>query len=394
MSYLLISYHIQEIGSEGLAKLSAEDDSTGSEKLVRLKEQLQLEEVFRLSTCNRVEYLFYSRDIGQLIDRINHRHSLPIDAAKFYSSDESVVQHLLEVALSMDSMVFGESQILGQLKRAFQEALKSEPIGPKISALLQEVLKHAKRIRTETRLRSIHTSVATVAARHFLMQQEPSSDPVLLVGAGETNQLVARYLTKHGRRPLLWANRSLDRALACQKEFGGELLTWSDFLAAKLPPLSACFLATSAGEPIFLPAHWQSSQCPWVFDLSIPPNATAEEMRSCGAHYIGMDELGESLAREQENYQLLKQQLRDKIRQAGQEILRLLEEKKLDPLIAESVENIDFLLSSAFQNLPKELADLSSAQRQALKQWSRALMQKTKHEHIQQLKRLRKKDSE
>lgn len=388
MSYLLISYHIQEMGSEGLSKLSYSEESR-DRQLLDLKENLGAKELFHLATCNRVEYLFHTDNLEELLENINTSKQLPLDTARFFSSKESVVQHLLEVALSMDSMIFGENQILGQLKTAYQESLKFKSLGPQTSGLIQEILKHAKKIRSETKLRNIHTSVATVAAREFT-ERGSKTDKILFIGAGETNQLAARYLHKYGFRNFVWCNRSAEKAKQMAKSLGGDTLSFKDMLEAKTPKVDAVFLATNAGKVIFSEKQFLTAKPNQVFDLSIPNNASKEDSEKHSCRYIGVEHLGEILAKEEAKYLQLKDSLAKKIKKSLKEISQFLDEKRLSPVITESLENIDQILKSAMDQLPKELQNLDQQQTEALRLWTRRLVKKAKHEHIQQLKKLKK----
>ena len=215
---------------------------------------------------------------------------------------------------------------------------------------------------------------------------------VLFVGAGETNQLAARYLKKHSKVNFIWTNRTDSKAESAAKEIGGKSMLWNDFLSANLSPVDAVFLATNAGGHIFEHGQMKASCPKCIYDLSIPNNADKKLSEQMSIQYVDVDELGNILKREQERFEELKSELRDKIQNSKNEIMEFIDQKKLDPVITESLENIDLLLSSAFQKLPKELDGLNEEQRVALKLWSRSLMKKTKHEHIKQLRKLKQEE--
>jgi len=163
-----------------------------------------------------------------------------------------------------------------------------------------------------------------------------------------------------------------------------------DMLEAKTPKVDAVFLATNAGKVIFSEKQFLAAKPNQVFDLSIPNNASKEDSEKHSCRYIGVEHLGEILAKEEAKYLQLKDSLAKKIKKSLKEISQFLDEKRLSPVITESLENIDQILKSAMDQLPKELQNLDQQQTEALRLWTRRLVKKAKHEHIQQLKKLKK----
>lgn len=386
MSYLILSYHINHIGAEGISDLTW-NESKLIEHFEEWKQVHQLDEMLYLATCNRVEFLFHSPNIDSLIENIGSLFSDDISSARIYSEESSIIQHLLDVSLSMDSLVFGENQILGQLKTAYRDSLKRKTSGTRISILVQNILKHAKKIRSQNHLSNIHNTISTVAAKDYLIHADANL-PILLVGAGESNQLVARYLIKRGFRNFIWTNRTDSRSEEAASRLGGTFISWKSFLNAELPNTEAVFLTTNAGKVIFTEAHLKSSKAKRVYDLSIPANANADEIQSLGANYVGLDVLKLILDKEHERYLKLKKKIQKDIKDSANEILSNLSQRELDPIISESLENIDSIVSKAMDHLPTSLAKLSKEQKEALRLWTRTIVQKTKHEHIHQLKKV------
>ena len=145
-------------------------------------------------------------------------------------SHTDAVKHLFRVASSLDSMVIGESQILGQVKEAYQQAVQAGTIGRILSQLMHRTLNVAKRVRTETGISQSPVSISSVAvelARKIFGDLVDKT--VLLVGAGEMGEQAARNLMEAGTSKLIVTNRTADRAQVIAREFGGGAVNFEAF---------------------------------------------------------------------------------------------------------------------------------------------------------------------
>ncbi|WCE94374.1 glutamyl-tRNA reductase [Acidithiobacillus ferriphilus] len=193
-----------------------------------LLEQGLARETLIVSTCNRTEIYVHG---GQgyhrqaLQDWLCHFHGVDprlLDGHIYYSSDAETVRHLFRVACGLDSMIIGEPQILGQVKDAYQAAADSGAAGPVLNRLLHWAFRVAKRVRSETAIGSAPVSVAYAAvslAKQLLGSLEGKS--VLLIGAGDTIELVATHLREHGVGSFAVANRSAERGQQLAEKFTG-----------------------------------------------------------------------------------------------------------------------------------------------------------------------------
>ena len=170
--------------------------------LSRLKEISGLEEILFLTTCNRVEILFASEEPDRTIKELAQFWSAGalkspsdlIPGSYVYRADEAV-RHLFRVAASLDSMVIGEPQILGQIKEAYQEAVGQNSTGVILNRLLHKTFSVAKRIRTETGIASHAVSISFAAVELAKkIFQDLAGKRVLLIGAGEMAELAAEHL--------------------------------------------------------------------------------------------------------------------------------------------------------------------------------------------------------
>jgi glutamyl-tRNA reductase len=190
-----------------------------------------------LSTCNRVEiYAAGESDLPKLAQAV--RRFLVTDRgfgpdpgnALYAHADQAAIQHLFRVASGLDSLVLGETEILGQLKKAYDGALQAGVTGKVLNKAFQKAFAVAKQIRTETSIQRGHTSVASVAVdlaeRIF---DDLAEREVLVIGAGDTSEKTARALLSRGARSVMVSNRTFDRAAALAQELGGRAIRFDDW---------------------------------------------------------------------------------------------------------------------------------------------------------------------
>ena len=263
---------------------------SSDECLVRAYDELRVRfpnsEYVVVSTCNRVELYTAQEDP---VDAPSHQ-----ELAKFFSDFHQVpvthffndllesrgpdaVRHLFQVASSIDSMVLGESQIVQQIKAAYQVAEESSANGPLTNALFQRALEVSKRVRTETKLSEGRVSIASVAVGDFGKRIFDRFDDktVLILGAGEMATETLTYLKDAGLREILVCNRSFERAQRLAEEFSGKPHAWDNLLQL-VGRADVIVSTTGAAQPIFTavdmrPIRKQTGPKPlFILDLGAP----------------------------------------------------------------------------------------------------------------------------
>ncbi len=219
-----------------------------------------LNENMILSTCNRVEIYAASRmtenAVFELKDFLSKYHGLSLkefENSLYCFVGEEAVRHIFRVASSLDSMVVGEPQILGQIKSAYEIATQAKTSGLILHKLLHRAFFVAKRVRNETRIGNSAVSVSFVAvelAKKIFGALEEKV--VLLIGAGEMSELAARHLVSGGVKKVLVANRTYERAVTLAEEFKGEPIPF-DEMAQGLRKADIVISAT--GSPQYLIRH-------------------------------------------------------------------------------------------------------------------------------------------
>jgi glutamyl-tRNA reductase len=195
-----------------------------------------LKENMIVSTCNRVEVYAATREtekaIRDLKEFLSQYHSIPLrefERSLYAYVGEEAVRHIFRVASSLDSMVLGEPQILGQMKEAYDFSQQVKTSGLILHRLLHRAFHVAKRVRTETKIIVGAISVSSVAvelAERIFGALEKKA--VLLIGAGEMCELAARHLVSGGAEKILVTNRTYERAASLAQEFRGEAIPFED----------------------------------------------------------------------------------------------------------------------------------------------------------------------
>ncbi|MGZ4896486.1 MAG: glutamyl-tRNA reductase, partial [Candidatus Angelobacter sp.] len=223
-----------------------------------LVQQPGVDEGMVLSTCNRVEVVTSTKQGADLRGFLGSYFGVSptaLDSHIYEFEQREAVRHVFRVASSLDSMVVGEPQILGQVKEAYAVARGMGAIHSGLEALLSRAFAVAKRVRSETSIGSSSVSVASVAvqlAEKIFGSLEDKT--VYLVGAGKMAELAARHLIAHGAKNIVVSNRTHERAVELAEEFGGQAVPF-DQLHETSDSADIILTSTGAPEPIFRREH-------------------------------------------------------------------------------------------------------------------------------------------
>jgi len=262
------------------------------------------EEAVVLSTCNRVEIYAATplepakafAELKQFMVTI-HDYRDPLNDELYTLSEPQSVVHLFKVACGLDSMVLGETEILGQLKQAYNLALQHGHTGPRLNKAFQRAFNVAKHIRTETNIQRGSVSVASVAVE--LAEKIFSSlqdHDVMVVGAGDTSEKTARALLSRGARSIVVANRSYDRAAALANELGGRAVQFEDW-AREFEKIDIVISSTSAPHHILDRPKLESlmklrrNRPLLLIDIAVPRDVDPEVMFIENVYLYNVDDL-------------------------------------------------------------------------------------------------------
>jgi len=285
-----------------------------SEALCRMKADPMIEECFILSTCNRAEAVAVVKDTEVGFKSLEtfwmQESKLPpeqIRSALYFYSATDALRHIFRVASSLDSMIVGEPQILGQMKDAFDLAMLHKATGMLLNKMFKKAISVAKRVRTETKISESAVSVAFAAVElgeKILGGLQKKT--AMIIGAGDMAELVARHFVANGVQSLLIANRNFDRALALAKEFNGIPIQLEAFIGA-IPQCD--IVLCSVGAPNYIIHVEEVSRAiairqnrPIFFiDISVPRNIDPKINQLDNVFLYDIDDLQMAVASNLEN---------------------------------------------------------------------------------------------
>jgi glutamyl-tRNA reductase len=263
-----------------------------------------IDEMVVVSTCNRLEVYFSAAEPDEGIAVIEQFLAGQLDTGiaelethLYRHAGGDAVRHLMCVACGLDSMIFGETQILGQIAQAFEDARMRGHAGPVLSRLFAQAVHTGKRAHTETTISRSTTSVSHAAAQLVLENLPRAADAkIVLIGAGEMTGLAARALERLGVGAMTFVNRTFERAEALAAEFGGTALPWSA-LESALVWADAVICATGAPHTVIYrrdlaAALAQRGERPLILmDIAVPRDIEDGVQNLPGIQYFDIDAL-------------------------------------------------------------------------------------------------------
>ena len=300
------------------------------EALASLKKLEGVNESVIVSTCNRTElYVNAQHDSATtLLSWLSEFHHLDVDEIEknsYILSQDDAVKHIMRVASGLDSLILGEPQILGQVKQAFGDAKHSGMVSSEFDKLFQHTFSVAKRVRSETEIGANAVSVAYAAvqlAKHIFAELPKRS--VLLVGAGETIELVAQHLKEQGVTCLAVANRTVARAEALAESLDASVFTLSQ-VPEHLKDFDIVISSTASqlpliGKGMVEKALRQRRNMPmFLVDLAVPRDIESEVNELGDAYLYTVDDLQHIVQKNLANRE-----------QAAQEAEKLIEKQASD----------------------------------------------------------------
>ncbi len=261
-------------------------DSQVTDALQRLRKSFPRCEAVLLSTCNRIElYSAGEADTAvptpdAMMQFLADYHALDrkeLGDHAIVLSDRPAVVHLFSVASSLDSVVLGETQILGQVKQAYELARESEHAGPLVHTLFQHASHVAKRVANETEIHRKRVSVPSVAVSEIASEffERMDDKQVVVIGTGEMGEETLRYLLDVGAKKITLVNRSRERAEHVAREFGGAVADW-DQLDQVLRDADLVVSTTGATDPIMSVSRFRAilgkrrKGAMLILDLAVP----------------------------------------------------------------------------------------------------------------------------
>jgi len=349
-----------------------------------------------LSTCNRVELLVcYEGGEPELAAYLNARFTVDKQSLQphlYQHHEVEAVRHIFRVASSLDSMVVGEPQILGQVKESYNAARSIGAVGGNLERLLQGAFAAAKKVRTETRIGASSVSIASVAvdlARKIFGSLEGKR--VLLIGAGKMSELAARHLMQQGAGSILISNRTHERAIQLARKFNGHVVRFDD-LHARADEADILITSTGSPEFIFRTPHAQHflhrrrNRPMFIIDIAVPRDVDPEINRLDGIFLYDIDDLQSVTASNLSERAHEAQRAEAIIEQELARYQRRVESLDVVPALVDLQTAAEDMRQAELRRANSRLQSLTPAQQSAVDALTRSLMNKFLHQPLQAMK--------
>ena len=366
----------------------------------------QIREAVAISTCNRTELYMVVGDpveaesaaLGCVSRQVGMRPT-ELVSSLYSLRDGEAVRHLFEVAAGLDSMIVGEAEVLGQVKRAYELALVEGATGPIANRLFRDAITAGKRARTETALGRAHDSVSSVAvdlARSTL--GDLAARTVLVIGAGETAELTAKALHMRGADTVFVANRRYDRAIGLAQRFGGTAVRFEDLPAQLL--VSDIVVSSTAsphqivGRDDLAEVMAQREGRPLlVVDIAVPRDVDAAAREVPGVTLYDMDDLQREAARNLSVQSAEATRARSLVEEEADRFERWVASLDVVPTVAALHERADAIIAQVLRENESRWAALGEEDRARVALLARAVVGRLLHEPTLRLKAAEGDDS-
>ena len=381
MKYLkVIAFTHKQIELKELGKLVLCQENI-TDKLHAAKEHFGIDEIFYLSTCNRVEFVFSTQ---HKLDRefaesfltemqmglCSHSTQTFLDAASIYEGQEAL-NHLLRTSCSLESLIVGEKEILAQLRKAYDDCREAGLTADKLRLVMECVVKTAKEVYTHTNISKNPISVVSLAYRKLKDLKLCSNARVLIIGAGETNRNISKYLQKHKFSNFSVFNRTLSKAQQLANDLGGEAFVIDELKNFK-GGFDAIITCTSAVEPIITTEIYKSllngdTDKKTIVDLAIPNDTAPEVLEQFDVNFIEVHSLNEIAKKNlQERYHELVH-AEAIIEQNIAEFLVMLKQRRIELAMRQVPEKIKEIRNNAVNTVfAEEVQSLDKESREIL----------------------------
>jgi len=343
-----------------------------------------------VSTCNRTELYCSVEDLSKVDDVIawlSKYHGIALPELQQYCythADDDSVRHVMRVASGLDSLILGEPQILGQVKSAYAVSQEGSCIGPELESLFQRTFSVAKRVRTDTAIGENPVSIAfaavSLAQRIFA---DIRNSTALLIGAGQTIELVARHLKENGIKHIIVANRTLARAQILADELNAEAIMLGD-IGDYLSQADIVISSTASQLPIIGKgmverATSQRRHSPMLLiDIAVPRDIQPEVEEVNDAYLYTVDDLHSVIEENVRARQDAAKAAEQMIEEGVDSYRRVVESRKVSDLIVTFRQSAEAIKNTELEKALKGL-EMGQSPEQVLNKLAHGLMNKLIH---------------
>jgi len=366
----------------------------------RLLDVPEIQEVFFYTTCNRVEVICATEAPEPAASRLITWLGSPpelnpeeLRKALYVWQDREAVQHLFRVASSLDAMVVGEPQILGQVKEAYRQGAKSRATGPVLNRLVHKSFSVAKRVRSETGIgdHAVSVSYAAVMLGRKIFG-DLTGKAALLVGAGEMAELAVEHLKNQGVARLIVANRTLERAVQLARRFGGEAVSLDELESQLIIP-DILISSTGAGTYVLVQEQVKAAmrrrkQRPlFMIDIAVPRDLDPRLNDLDNVYLYNIDDLKEVVEHNRERRRAEAARAEGLVAEESHKFMDWLQTLSVFPTIISLKDKATRICEAELKKTVSQLGPLTPEQEDSLKVLTQAITQKLLHDPIIFLKR-------
>jgi glutamyl-tRNA reductase len=376
------------------------DERSLAEALLDLKRRPGFCEGLILSTCNRVEIALTAEENSSAIiapdqfladmRRVEREWVVPY---LYRYEDGEAIRHLFRVAASLDSMVVGEPQILGQLKSAYALAKEHGAVNGFLDTLLTRAFNVAKRVRSETEIGESAVSVSYAAvelAREIFGSL--SDKKVLIVGAGKMSELAARHLRRSGATQIFVTNRTPERAAEMAQLFDGKIVEYTRFLSF-LPEVDIVIASSGAPHYILIRDDMKKvidarrNRPMFLIDIAVPRNIEPSVNALDNVFLYDIDDLQKVVETNLQGRMESAEEAEAIIREEVDRMIARLKTREVVPTIVGLQEQLESLRAAELARVRAKFGALTPEQEQALEAFSKSMINKIAHGPISELRR-------
>lgn len=395
MSFQLIGVNHKTAPVEVRERLAI-PESRLPEALKRLTRHPGVNEGLILSTCNRVELLARTQnggaDLRGFLGEYFQMDRADFEPHLYELREKDAVRHVFRVTSSLDSMVIGEAQILGQVKEAYATARAIGAVQSQLDQLLTRAFAVAKRVRSETAVGSSAVSVASVAvelAKKIFGSLQGKH--VYLVGAGKMSELAARHLLAHGASSIFVANRTYDRAIRMAQLFNGEAIEYTR-LYDTCDRADIVITSTGAPHAIFRREHGElfmsrrKNRPMFFIDIAVPRNVDADMNKVDGIFVYDIDDLQQAIASHVADRRKEAERADEIINTEVEKFQARLQTLDVVPTIVSLHDHLETIRQAEIDRVRGRLGQLSPEQELAIETLTHGIVNKIMHTPISTLK--------
>lgn len=353
-----------------------------------------------LSTCNRVEIAVTADDevdvqstLAEFLAKTRQVDPQWLCQFLYYHQEKDAIRHLFRVAASLDSMVLGEPQILGQMKDAYDVAKSQGTVSGFLDTVMTRAFGVAKRVRTETEIGQNAVSISYAAVE--LARQIFGSlrgKKVILIGAGKMSELAARHLERSGVSEIAVTNRSPERAQAMAELFRGRIVEYQNFVST-LPEMD--MVIASTGAPHFILTRDEMKRVigarrnrpMFLIDIAVPRNIEPSVNELDNVFLYDIDDLHTAVEQNRKGREHEAQAAERIVADEVERTLTRLRAREMGPVIVSLQQQLEAVCAGELERVRSKLSELTPQQQEAVEALMRGIVNKVAHGPIAELRR-------